>query len=232
MAPRFRGESKNIEYKQEIPERHEKFLKDVVAFSNSSGGRIIIGVVDKTNEVIGIGTQNPFKLSDSVSNMIFDACEPMIEADVYPGTLYDGIDVEQAMSGTSRCRNYAIANAFQYMRIIDKWGTGIPRIIEECKEFGLPEPEFKESGDGVKAVIYRKKNDKKQAIKTSDKKQAIKTRKHIDYILKYLKENNEVTAAELAEKLGLSMDRTRVILKNMEEIETVGSNKNRKYKLK
>ena len=119
--------------------------------------------------------------------------------------------------------------------------TGIPRIIEECKEFGLPEPEFKESGDGVKAVIYRKKNDKKQAIKTrdkkqatktSDKKQAIKTRKHIDYILKYLKENNEVTAAELAEKLGLSMDRTRVILKNMEEIETVGSNKDRKYKLK
>ena len=82
---KFRGESKNIEYKQEIPEKHERFLKDIIAFSNSSGGRIIVGIADKTGEVVGIGNQNPFKLSDSISDMIFDACEPMIEADIYPG---------------------------------------------------------------------------------------------------------------------------------------------------
>ena len=31
------GEGKNIEFKREIPKRHEKLLKDVIAFSNSTG---------------------------------------------------------------------------------------------------------------------------------------------------------------------------------------------------
>ena len=50
------GEGKNIEFKREIPKRHEKLLKDVIAFSNSTGGKIFIGIEDKTNEVIGIGS--------------------------------------------------------------------------------------------------------------------------------------------------------------------------------
>ena len=38
------GEGKNIEFKREIPKRHEKLLKDVIAFSNSTGGKIFIGI--------------------------------------------------------------------------------------------------------------------------------------------------------------------------------------------
>ena len=67
------GEGKNIEFKREIPKRHEKLLKDVIAFSNSTGGKIFIGIEDKTNEVIGIGEKNPFRLADDISNMIFDS---------------------------------------------------------------------------------------------------------------------------------------------------------------
>lgn len=36
------GENQNIEFKREIPNNHEKFLKDVIAFSNSSGGKIML----------------------------------------------------------------------------------------------------------------------------------------------------------------------------------------------
>ena len=57
------GEGKNIEFKREIPKRHEKLLKDVIAFSNFTGGKIFIGIEDKTNEVIGIGEKNPFRLA-------------------------------------------------------------------------------------------------------------------------------------------------------------------------
>ena len=81
------GEGKNIEFKQEIPSRHEKFLKDIIAFANTSGGKCVIGIVDETNEVIGIGDQSPFKLSDSISSMISDACTPLIESDIYPDTV-------------------------------------------------------------------------------------------------------------------------------------------------
>lgn len=68
------GESKHIEFKEEIPKKHEKFLKDIIAFANTSGGKTVVGIVDDTGEVVGLGDQNPFKLSDSISNMVSDAC--------------------------------------------------------------------------------------------------------------------------------------------------------------
>lgn len=59
------GESSRLDFKQmtynkrtkwKAPERSE-FAKDIVSFANSQGGRIILGVVDKTLEVIGINTE-------------------------------------------------------------------------------------------------------------------------------------------------------------------------------
>lgn len=38
------GETKNVEFKREIPSKHEKFLKDIIAFSNSTGGQVILGI--------------------------------------------------------------------------------------------------------------------------------------------------------------------------------------------
>lgn len=72
----FFGEDKNIEFKRKIPHNHDKFLKDIIAFSNTFGGKVIIGIEDETSVVYGIGKQNAFKSSDSISNMISDACTP------------------------------------------------------------------------------------------------------------------------------------------------------------
>ena len=384
----FFGETKNVEFKREIPSKHEKFLKDIIAFSNSTGGQVILGIEDETCIVYGIGEQSPFKLSDSISNMISDACTPQIEPDISiqtiegktvlvidvapgkfrpyylanrdkettsyiringtsrpadkrklqelelegqnisydtlqnigqeydenkalelcktmkkiaidacetdeekfavkdmtiaklhdfgvlckvgrnlypthafdlltdnnnkaakiqcalfkgktrdifidrkefdgpiyeqvddaynfvlrhidmgaqidgeyrkdvyelpisavresianavlhrsyldrsciqvciyddrlevssPGMLYGGLDVETAKTGKSTCRNEAIAETFHYMHIVEAWGTGIPRIINRCNEYGLPEPVFEEFGNGFKVVLFKK----------------------------------------------------------------------------
>jgi len=77
------GEGKNIEFKQEIPQRHEKFLKGIIAFSNCTGGKVIIGIED----VVGIGDQNPFRLLNDVTDMICDACAPQIETSITAETL-------------------------------------------------------------------------------------------------------------------------------------------------
>lgn len=77
------GESKNVEFKVQRPERSIKYMKSVVAFANGKGGRIIFGVDDKTKEVVGIPEDKVFQEIDAITNAIFDSCEPTIIPDVY-----------------------------------------------------------------------------------------------------------------------------------------------------
>jgi predicted HTH transcriptional regulator len=70
--------------------------------------------------------------------------------------LYGGLDLKTAKLGKSTCRNEVIAEAFHYMHIVEAWGTGLPRIINRCKEYGLPDPLFEEFGDGFKVTLFRK----------------------------------------------------------------------------
>ena len=44
----FQGESKNVEYKEMVPEDSQKYMKSVVAFANGDGGRIVFGIEDGT----------------------------------------------------------------------------------------------------------------------------------------------------------------------------------------
>ncbi len=84
--------------------------------------------------------------------------------------LYGGMDIETAKLGKSRCRNAAIAEAFHYMHIVETWGTGIPRIINQCKEYGLPDPSFEEFGDGFKVTLFRKVGNDDQKVNNENKK--------------------------------------------------------------
>ena len=80
--------------------------------------------------------------------------------------LYGGLDIVTAKHGKSTCRNEAIAEAFHYMKIVEAWGTGIPRIINRCKEYGLQEPLLEELGDGFMVTMFRKVGN--GAIKVSN----------------------------------------------------------------
>lgn len=44
----------------------------------------------------------------------------------------------------------------EFMHIVETRGTGIPRIINRCNEYGLPEPVFVEFGNGFKVVLFKK----------------------------------------------------------------------------
>ena len=73
-----------------------------------------------------------------------------------PGRISPDLTMEQLKAGNSRVRNVAIGAAFQYMHIIEKWGTGIPRILKEAAEYGLREPELKDFGTSFRINIFRK----------------------------------------------------------------------------
>nr|WP_240622857.1 ATP-binding protein [Sphaerochaeta halotolerans] len=53
-------------------------------------------------------------------------------------------------------RNRALVAAFTYMKIIEQWGSGIPRVFKACKEAGLAEPELSEIGGSFRVKIFRK----------------------------------------------------------------------------
>ncbi len=80
------GESKTLEFKELLP-KGNKLSRTVVAFSNTAGGKIIIGVDDKRN-LIGISDdEDIFKIIDTVNSMIYDNCFPQINFNVYAETI-------------------------------------------------------------------------------------------------------------------------------------------------
>lgn len=76
------GESKNVEFKENLPEKSIKYMKSVVAFANGTGGKIIFGIADKTREVVGFDKEEVFKKMDAIANAVSDSCEPAIIPDI------------------------------------------------------------------------------------------------------------------------------------------------------
>lgn len=62
-------------------------MKTVVAFANTQGGRLVIGVDDKTHKIVGVDNENLFQLMDALANAISDSCEPQIIPDIEPQTV-------------------------------------------------------------------------------------------------------------------------------------------------
>ena len=143
--------------------------------------------------------------------------------------------------GFSKVRNEAIANAFHYMRLIEQWGTGIPRIIDSLKDSGLAELEFIDMEIAVRTNIYRKTDEKPTIKPRTDEKPTIKpesddkptTRKNAkSLILEYLENHEECALKELSEMLGLKATQTKFYLYDLVEsgkIVAKGANRNRTY---
>ncbi len=41
-----RGESKNVEFKAKLPQDSAKYIKTIIAFANTQGGCLVVGVDD------------------------------------------------------------------------------------------------------------------------------------------------------------------------------------------
>ena len=84
----LQGESKNVEFKVELPKKSEKYMKSVIAFANSSGGKIVIGIDDESRKIIGVDEKEVFQIMDSIANAVSDSCEPQI----IPNITFQSID--------------------------------------------------------------------------------------------------------------------------------------------
>ena len=101
------GESKNVEFKEDLPEKSIKYMKSVVAFANGTGGKIIFGIADKTKEVIGFDKEDVFRKIDAIANAVSDSCEPAIIPDITLQTV-DGKTIIVVEVSGGRQRPYYI----------------------------------------------------------------------------------------------------------------------------
>ncbi len=79
------GEGKTLELKSRLPQ-HEQIAKTAVAFANTSGGRLVIGVNDG-RQVIGLPEEDLLDLQSQIGSIIFDRCHPAILPEMYTANL-------------------------------------------------------------------------------------------------------------------------------------------------
>lgn len=167
-----------------------------------------------------------------------------------PGMLLNNVTISKMMEGYSKPRNPAIARAFAYMKIIEKWGTGIPRLFEACEEYGLPKPELIDFDGDFRVNMYRKVESEPgvngvttqatQATQaTQDTTQAtqlvsIELSEDDKAVMISIVENPRITQKEIAAKLDWKIDRVKYYLNKLKKkgiIERVGTSQNGHWKI-
>ena len=71
-----------------------------------------------------------------------------------PGLLLFGLTVDEIKRGVSKLRNRVIGQIFYRLGLIERWGSGIRRIIDSCLEAGFPEPMFEEIGTHFRVTLF------------------------------------------------------------------------------
>ena len=135
----FSGESKNIEYKVSLPDKNEKYMKTIVAFANTQGGKLIVGVDDKTHQVVGVENDILFPLMDGIANAVSDSCEPQIIPDIEPQTI-DGKTVIVVTVEAGKNRPYYLKSKGKdngtYIRVAGTSRQAFPEKIKELEMEG------------------------------------------------------------------------------------------------
>ncbi|GHT82493.1 hypothetical protein FACS1894125_5080 [Actinomycetota bacterium] len=78
-------EGKQLDFKRDLSGK-SGIIKTIVAFANTAGGKILIGVKDKTKEIVGI--EDPLAEEEKLANIIADTISPMI----VPSVEYANVD--------------------------------------------------------------------------------------------------------------------------------------------
>ena len=120
-----------------VPDKSEKYMKTVVAFANTQGGRLVIGIDDKTHQVAGVDNDSLFQTMDALTNAISDSCEPQIIPDIEPQTV-DGKTVIVITVEAGKNRPYYIKSQGKtkgtYIRVA---GTSRPAQQEKIRELEM-----------------------------------------------------------------------------------------------
>lgn len=119
-----------------------------------------------------------------------------------PGRLPENITVDDLLNNRYRStpRNKLIADICKDMGLIEKYGSGIQRVIRGFTNAALPLPLFQNISDGFMVTVYQEKVGKKVGEKVGEN-----LTENRSQILKLMGNNPFITAKDLSELVGISV---------------------------
>lgn len=139
-----------------------------------------------------------------------------------PGMLPDDITIDDLMNNRykSTPRNKMVADFCKDLGLIEKYGSGIRRVITLFEEAGLPLPRFEQISGGLNVTVYSKAlegadNDKvidRVGDRVGDKLSETQKR-----ILDLMQQNPSVSAQSLSEEIGISKRKIEENIRTLRE---------------
>ncbi len=136
-----------------------------------------------------------------------------------PGNLPEGLTIDLLIRGdySPSIRNKQIASVFKEAGIIEKYGSGIKRVLEAFNKYELPQPIFEEIQNGFRVTVFKTTQKTTQKIQTRDQ------------ILSLLSKNPKMTRADLSRALAKSPNTIKghiAKLKTEGKLKRIGSDQN------
>lgn len=133
-----------------------------------------------------------------------------------PGKLFGNLTITDLLTGNyiSQTRNKLIAKSFKEIGLVERYGSGIHRIINICNDYGIKQPIFEEVFNGFKVTLFKEKTN------VVDKR--------LEMIIEIIFGNNQLSAVQIAKKLNISsrtVQRDLDKLKQQNKLKRIGSEK-------
>jgi ATP-dependent DNA helicase RecG len=140
------------------------------------------------------------------------------------GALPEGITLDKlTRPHSSYPRNPILAEACFRGGFIDSWGSGVMKIVDSCRQAGLPTPALEEDGGGFKVTLFKDNFAEEQLVKLGLSPRQVKA-------VLYVKEkgkitNNEYQAINSVSKRTATNDLTELVSQFLlKKIGTSGTN--------
>lgn len=146
-----------------------------------------------------------------------------------PGKLPDEITVEDLLANTYKScpRNKLIADFCKDLGLIEKYGSGIQRVLNYFKQENREMPAFQNISGGFMVTVYAEKVVEKVVEKTVGLKMDGLTDNQIR-ILEEMKQQPTVSASDLSDRIGISKRKVQVNIRILREktlIKRIGPDK-------
>ncbi len=127
-----------------------------------------------------------------------------------PGLILAGLTLDDLLRGVSKLRNPVIGRVFYELKLVERWGSGIARMIDACRSQGFVDPFFEETGNGFKVIFSIEKRAQLKHKVELNEKDAL--------IIRLIETNEAMTTRSIAEKMKMSTRAARVRLLKLKQM--------------